>query len=259
MRRSGSSVWKNIAIFASELLAGYLLLAVLKGAFPIPDLIVPHPADIVSRFFQSVGSAQVIGDLGITVTESLSGFAIAFVLTMLLGYGIAKSRRVSRLLMPGLVVANTIPSVALAPFLVLWFGFGLAPRIVTSIIVIFFPMLINNIAAIRFADERLANLKRFYHPGPLKAFRLFELPAALPMVFSGVKVSITLSVIGAVVGEFVSGSEGLGALVSRAKANFDIELMFVGLIWLALLGLAYYGAASFIYWLVTKRRPVEST
>lgn len=255
---AAASFGKNVAIFLSELLAGYLLLAFLKGAFPIPDLIIPHPGDIVARFIGSIGSEQVIRDLRITVVESLSGFAIAFALTMLLGYGIAKSKRISSLLMPGLVVANTIPSVALAPFLVLWFGFGLAPKIVTSIIVIFFPMLINNIAAIRLADERLANLKRFYNPGPITAFRLFELPAALPMVFSGVKVSITLSVIGAVVGEFVSGSQGLGALVSRAKANFEIELMFVGLIWLALLGLTYYGVASLVYWWVTRRRPVES-
>ena len=249
------SVWKNIAIFLSELAVGYLLLVLLKGTLPIPDLLFPHPADIVGRFFSTFDNPRVLRDLGVTVTESLSGFAIAFVFTMILGYGIAKSRRTSQLLMPGLIVANTIPSVALAPFLVLWFGFGLAPKIVTSIIVIFFPMLINNIAAIRFADERLANLKRFYGPGPVKAFVLFELPAALPMVFSGVKVSITLSVIGAVVGEFVSGSQGLGALVSRAKANFDIELMFAGLIWLAVLGLTYYGTASIVYWFVTRHRP----
>jgi ABC-type nitrate/sulfonate/bicarbonate transport system ATPase subunit/ABC-type nitrate/sulfonate/bicarbonate transport system permease component len=253
------SVWRNLAIFLSELAVGYLLLATLKGVLPIPDLLLPHPADIVSRFVGTLGNATVMRDIRVTVTESLSGFAIAFVLTMVLGYGIAKSKYLSRLLMPGLIVANTIPSVALAPFLVLWFGFGLAPKIVTSVIVIFFPMLINNIAAIRFADDRLANLKRFYDPGRLKAFTLFELPAALPMVFSGVKVSITLSVIGAVVGEFVSGSEGLGALVSRAKAGFDIELMFSGLIWLAILGLTYYGTASLVYWLVTRNRPVNET
>jgi NitT/TauT family transport system permease protein len=256
---STRSVWRNVGIFLSELAVGYLLLATLKGVFPIPDLLLPHPADIVSRFIGTFGNATVMRDIRVTVTESLSGFAIAFVLTMVLGYGIAKSKQLSRLLMPGLIVANTIPSVALAPFLVLWFGFGLAPKIVTSVIVIFFPMLINNIAAIRFADDRLANLKRFYNPGRFKAFTLFELPAALPMVFSGVKVSITLSVIGAVVGEFVSGSEGLGALVSRAKAGFDIELMFSGLIWLAILGLTYYGTASLVYWLVTRNRPVNET
>jgi NitT/TauT family transport system permease protein len=241
------------------LAVAFILLAVLKGTLPIPDLLFPHPWGILTRFFSTFGNPQVIRDLGVTVTESLSGFAIAFGLTMMLGYGIAKSRRASQLLMPGLIVANTIPSVALAPFLVLWFGFGLAPKVVTSVIVIFFPMLINNIAAIRTADERLSNLKRFYDPGWVKAFTLFELPAALPMVFSGVKVSITLSVIGAVVGEFVSGSEGLGALVSRAKANFDTELMFAGLIWLALLGLTYYGTASLVYWLVTRHRPQRQT
>jgi NitT/TauT family transport system ATP-binding protein len=258
-RPENESIWKNIGIFVSELVAGYILLTVLKGALPIPDLLLPQPWDIVTRFVSTFGNPTVIRDLGVTVSESLSGFAIAFALTMILGYGIAKSRPASQLLMPGLIVANTIPSVALAPFLVLWFGFGLAPKIVTSVIVIFFPMLINNIAAIRYADERLSNLKRFYNPGSIKSFTLFELPAALPMVFSGVKVSITLSVIGAVVGEFVSGSRGLGALVSRAKANFDIELMFSGLIWLALLGLTYYGTASLVYWFVTRHRPVRET
>jgi NitT/TauT family transport system ATP-binding protein len=258
-RPENESIWKNIGIFVSELVAGYILLTVLKGALPIPDLLLPQPWDIVTRFVSTFGNPTVIRDLGVTVSESLSGFAIAFALTMILGYGIAKSRPASQLLMPGLIVANTIPSVALAPFLVLWFGFGLAPKIVTSVIVIFFPMLINNIAAIRYADERLSNLKRFYNPGRIKSFTLFELPAALPMVFSGVKVSITLSVIGAVVGEFVSGSRGLGALVSRAKANFDIELMFSGLIWLALLGLTYYGTASLVYWFVTRHRPVRET
>jgi NitT/TauT family transport system permease protein len=161
--------------------------------------------------------------------------------------------------MPYLVAANTIPSVALAPFLVLWFGFGLTPKIVTSVIVIFFPMLINNTSAIKLAGDGMRDLLRFYRPSWLRSFAKFEFPAALPIIFSGVKISITLSVIGAVVGEFVSGHEGLGALVSRAKAVFDVELMFVGLLWLIALGIAYYGAASLVYRLVLRRRrrPVE--
>ena len=99
----------------------------------------------------------------------------------------------------------------------------------------------------------MSQLISFFRPPPLRRFAYFELPAALPMIASGVKVSITLSVIGAVVGEFVSGSVGLGALVNVAKGNFDTELMFVGLLWLVILGLAYYAGATLVYRLASWR------
>ena len=235
-----------------ELAALFLVLVFLKVRIPIPDYIFPHPWSIVLRFASTLWQGTIFPDLLTTVYESLAGFAIAFALTLLLGYGIAKSRIASRLLMPYLIASNTIPSIALAPFLVLWFGFGITPRIITSVIVIFFPMLVNTIAAIGHAERSLRQLIDFFRPPRLRRFAFFEFPAALPMIASGVKVSITLSVIGAVVGEFVSGRQGLGSLVSIAKANFDVELMFVGLAWLVILGLIYYEAASlwhrFVAW-----------
>ncbi len=236
-----------------ELAAIFLILSWLKAAVSIPDYIFPAPGGIVSRFVSTLVQGTILPDLAMTVYESLFGFLIAFVLSLLLGYGIAKSRLASNLLMPYLVAANTIPSVALAPFLVLWFGFGMTPRIVTSVIVIFFPMLINNVSAIGMAGRSMKNLIAFFKPPRLRRFRYFELPASLPHIASGVKVSITLSVIGAVVGEFISGSRGLGALVSIAKANFDIELMFVGLLWLMALGIVYYALAHLLYRVIAKR------
>lgn len=236
-----------------ELAAVFLLFVFLKHRIPIPDYILPSPVGIVSRFIQTLFSGSILPDLGITVYESLVGFVIAFALTLLLGYGIAKSKLVGSLLMPYLIGANTIPSVALAPFLVLWLGFGVTPRIVTSVITIFFPMLINNISAIEIAGRTMRNLIAFFRPSRMRRFLYFELPASLPHIASGVKVSITLSVIGAVVGEFVSGDRGLGALVGIAKANFDIELMFVGLIWLIALGLAYYILAHVLSRLLARR------
>jgi ABC-type nitrate/sulfonate/bicarbonate transport system ATPase subunit/ABC-type nitrate/sulfonate/bicarbonate transport system permease component len=244
--------WMLIPI---ELLALYFLLSFLKQAIPIPDYILPLPWGILTRFVSTMKQGTILADLGMTVYESLAGFAIAFVLTLVLGYGIAKSRLASRLLMPYLIASNTIPSIALAPFLVLWFGFGAPPRIITSVIVIFFPMLINTISAMGIAEKSMGQLISFFRPARLRRFTHFELPASLPVIASGVKVSITLSVIGAVVGEFVSGNRGLGSLVSIAKANFDVELMFVGLLWLILLGLAYYMAASLAYrWAVRRIR-----
>ena len=241
------------ALIPVELVALYFLIILLKTKLAVPDYILPHPAGILSRFFITLWQGTILADLGATVYESLAGFFIAFALTLVLGYWIAKSRILSRLLMPYLIAFNTIPTIALAPFLVLWFGFGYTPRIVTSVIVIFFPMLITNISATRAAEKSMSQLIAFFQPPRLRRFAYFELPAALPMIASGVKVSITLSVIGAVVGEFVSGSKGLGSLVNVAKGNFDTELMFVGLLWLVILGLVYYAAATLVTRLVAGR------
>ena len=241
------------ALIPLELVALYFVVVLAKTHLGIPDYILPQPAGVLSRFFTTLWRGTILPDLGATVFESLSGFFIAFVVTLFLGYGIAKSRIASRLLMPYLIAFNTIPTIALAPFLVLWFGFGYTPRIVTSVIVIFFPMLITNISAMRMAEKSTSQLISFFRPPRLRRFAYFELPASLPMIASGVKVSITLSVIGAVVGEFVSGSVGLGSLVNVAKGNFDTELMFVGLVWLVILGLVYYAAATLVYRLASWR------
>lgn len=241
-----------------EAVAIFFILALAKNYFKIPDYIFPAPAAILKRFITTLADGSILPNLAATVYESALGFLIAFFLTLLLGYGIAKSKIASNLLMPHLIALNTIPAVALAPFLVLWFGFGLAPKVVTAVILMFFPMLINNISAIHLAEERVRTLVRFYKPSRGRAFTKFELPAALPVIFSGIKVSITFSVIGAVVGEFVSGQEGLGSLVNLAKANFDMELMFVGLLWLGILGLSYFGIASAVFAIIQKRRRMGS-
>ncbi len=230
-----------------ELCVFFLVMSVIKVRFEIPDFIFPHPLAIVKRFVSTLVSAAIWPDLKMTVLESMTGFIIALVITLVLGYLIAKSRLLSSLLMPYLIATTTMPSVAVAPFLVLWMGFGIAPKIFTAVIVIFFAMLINNVSAIKLAEHRMQELIQFYKPFWFIRFAKFELPAALPMIFSGIKVSVTLSVIGAVVGEFISGNTGLGSLVGRAKANFDIELMFVALIWLVLLGLSYYNIANLLY------------
>ena len=244
----------NIWLIPFEIVALFFLVSLAKVHFHIPDYIFPAPLAVLKRFISSLADGSILPNLWATMYESSLGFAIAFGVTLLLGYAIAKSKLVSNLVMPYLVALNTIPSVALAPFLVLWFGFGYVPKVITAVIVVFFPMLINNISAIQLAEERVRTLVRFYRPRAGLAFLKFELPAALPVIFSGIKVSITLSVIGAVVGEFVSGHEGLGSLVNIAKANFDMVLMFVGLIWLGILGLSYFGLASAVFAIIQAKR-----
>lgn len=244
----------NAILIPVELIIIYFLLTIIKKYFNVPDYFFPYPHAILSRFFLTLKNGSILIHVSTTLYESFVGFVIAFVFSILLGYLIAKSKILSNLLMPYLIAANTIPSVALAPFLVLWFGFGYTPKIIVSVIVIFFPMLINTISAINITSEKLKEFLSFYKTSAIKRFSKIEFPESFPIIVSGIKVSITLSVIGAVVGEFISGSTGLGSLVRIAKANFDIELMFVGLIWLIILGLTYYSLVSLIEILVRRRK-----
>ena len=241
-------------LFPAILVIIFLLLQGSKFIFNIEDFIFPHPYKILLRFIVSLHDIYIYKQILVTVAESLGGFLIAFVLTFILGIGVAKSRIIKGIFMPFLIIANTIPTIALAPFLVLWFGFGYTPKVLTASIIVFFPMLINNISAINWASNKLSDILNFYKPGFITSFLKFELPQSLPIIFSGITVSITLSVIGAVVGEFISGDSGLGALVGIARSNFDLELMFVALIWLSILSLVYYGLTKFIYKIIIGER-----
>jgi NitT/TauT family transport system ATP-binding protein len=240
-------------LFPLEITALYFFLGFLKKAFDISDLIFPEPAVILAKFRQTLASGEILPDLKMTAAESLGGFLIALVCSLVLGFSIARFKSVSRLLMPWFIGVNTIPTVAFAPFLVLWLGFGFLPRLAAAVLLIFFPLLMNVITAFTHSASKFRGLILFYRPSKIRSLLSMELPAALPGIFSGIKISITLSVIGAVVGEFVSGSEGLGALVNRAKANFEIEFMFTALLWLILLGLAYYALASLCYYCIIQR------
>ncbi len=237
----------SLLIFPVMLFVIIFFLEGFKILFKIEDYIFPRPVNIIKRFAQMAFQPFIYRHLLVTVIESLGGFSIAFIFSFITAIAVAKSKILKAIFMPFLLTVNTIPTIALAPFLVLWFGFGYIPKILCAAIVVFLPMLINNISAITLAGEKLSDVINFYKPGFFKKFFKFELPQSLPVIFSGVQISITLSVIGAVVGEFVSGAEGLGALVTIAKSNFDTELMFASLIWLSFLSLTYYASVKILY------------
>jgi NitT/TauT family transport system permease protein len=155
---------------------------------------------------------------------------------------------------PYLVAMQAIPIVALAPLLIIWFGFGINTKILIAALIIFFPILINSIVGIRSADSEIMELLTSLDAGPFKTFFKFELPSALPVIFGGLKVGITYSVIGAVVGEFLGASRGLGALVNMARASFDTPLVFVSIILLGLLGIFFYLIMSLLEYLLIGRR-----
>jgi len=237
-----------------EITIALLFLEFLKKKLNISDFFFPAPSSLFLRFFETTKSGVIFPHLFQTIIESMSGFLLAFIFSIISGYLLSRSKVIYQLVMPYLISFNAIPSIALVPFLILWFGFSIIPKIIISIIVIFFPMLINNITAFTNIQKQYGSLMKFYKPDFKERFLRFEFPGSLLYIFAGVKVSITLSIIGAVVGEFQAGSVGLGSLILIAKANFDTELMFVGLIWLITLGLLYFWFATFIYKLITKRK-----
>jgi NitT/TauT family transport system ATP-binding protein len=239
-----------------ELVFIFLLLEFLKKKLNIEDFFLPLPSSILKRFLETIQTGFILPHIFQTVLESLCGFIIAFILSLISGYLLSRSKFLYNLTMPYIIAFNTIPSVALIPFLILWFGFSIVPKIIISIIVMFFPMLITNITAFVQIQQQYKNLLIFYKPSAIERFKRFEFPGALAYIFSGVKVSITLSIIGAVVGEFQAGSVGLGSLILIAKANFDTPLMFVALLWLIILGITYFSLANFIYIIVTKRKKI---
>ena len=158
----------------------------------------------------------------------------------------AKSRTVERLLSPYIIASQSVPIVAIAPLLVFWFGPGRISKILISALIVFFPVLVNTVVGVRSVPEDLHDLMRSLRATRWQIFHKLEVPAAMPVMFGGLKVGATLSVIGAVVGEFVGSDEGLGFLINVGRGVFDTSLVFVAVIMLITLALALYGLVTAI-------------
>ena len=223
-----------------------------------PAFFLPSPARVAARFVQAVRENTLQPHILVTLREVLLGLALGLSVALGLGYLLAKSRLAERVLSPYLVASQAIPVVALAPLLVIWFGAGILSKVLVCALTLFFPVLINTIVGIRSVDRDLAELMRSLRATRWQTFRYLEVPAALPVFFGGLKVGVTLSVIGAVVGEFVGSDRGLGFLVSLARGLFDTPLLFVALITLMVIALALYGlVAGLEAWLLKWRWPQE--
>jgi NitT/TauT family transport system permease protein len=181
-----------------------------------------------------------------TLVEIFLGFALTIAVAIPISIAIAASTLIDKLVYPVLVASQTIPKVAIAPLLLVWLGFGLAPKIAIVVIVAFFPLVIATVAGLKSTPVEMLQLGRSMGLSRRAMFQKVVLPQALPQIFAGVKVAVTLSVIGAVVGEFVGSDSGLGYLLIRALANLDIELMFADLIVLSLIGVVLFNAVSLL-------------
>lgn len=211
-----------------------------------PSFILPSPARVGQRFLSALADGTLWRHTLITLTEAILGFILGFATGTSMGYVLAQWPRLEKLLSPYVVASQAIPIVALAPLLVLWFGSGVASKVLVCGLVVFFPILINTVVGLQSADEQSRELMRSLSATRWQTLVLLEVPAALPVLFGGIRMGITLSVIGAVVGEFVAADGGLGFLTNVARGLYDTPLLFVALFMLVAIGLVLYGIVILI-------------
>lgn len=206
-----------------------------------PTFILPAPAQVWQRFLLALADGSLLRNASATLLEVLAGLLAGVTLATLTGYLLAKSRLLERLLSPYLVASQAIPIVAIAPLLVIWFGPGMKSKILICALIVFFPVLVNTVVGVRAVPEHLRDLMRSMRATPLQMARYLEIPAALPVCLGGLRIGATLSVIGAVVGEFMGADRGLGFLVNVGRGQYDTALVFVAVFSLVAMALGLYG------------------
>lgn len=225
-------------------LAAFLIawkLVVVVGAFQ--PFILPPPETVAVRFLVAVVDGTILPHLATTMVEVAFGLTFGAGSALVVGYVLARSGLVERLLSPYLVAAQATPILALAPLLVLWFGTGLLSKVVICSLIVFFPVAIATMVGIRSVDAGLLELGRSLRATRGQILTTLEIPAALPSILGGLRVGATLAVVGAIVGEWAGADRGLGVLINLARGSlFDIPLMFATLLTIALLGIALYVA-----------------
>ena len=218
------------------------LLARLSG---LPPFMLPSPALVLDRFWQVLQDGTLLRNTWVTLYEVLIGMTVGVIAASGLGYLLAKSPVVERLLSPYVVASQAVPIVAIAPLLVIWFGPGLLSKVMITALIVFFPVLVNTVVGLHSVPDDLRDLLRSLLASPWQTFIKLEAPAALPIFLGGLRIGATLSVIGAVVGEFVGADHGLGFMINRARGQYDTALVFVTVITLIMMALALYGAVVF--------------
>jgi NitT/TauT family transport system permease protein len=219
-------------------LTGWELLTRLGG---LPAFILPSPLMVLERLGRALADGSLLRHAAVTLFEVLMGLLIGVCSAILLGYAIAKSWVFERLISPFLVASQAVPIVAIAPLLVIWFGQGTFSKVLICALIVFFPVLVNTVVGLRAVPHSLNELMRSLRATRWQMLWHLEIPAAMPVFLGGLRIGATLSVIGAVVGEFVGADKGLGFLINVGRGQYDTALVFVAVFSLVALALALYG------------------
>ncbi|MHB1535154.1 MAG: ABC transporter permease [Acidimicrobiales bacterium] len=229
----------------------------------IHQFLLPAPSAIWHELTIS-WSSVLAHDTWVTLQEILYGFVAGCAIGFLLAVGIAYSRFLERALYPLIVASQAVPKIAIAPLFIVWLGFGIAPKIVVTILLVFFPVTMTSAQGLMSVDESLVELLRSVEAGPWQVFARIRFPNALPQIFSGLRIGITLAVVGAVVGEWVGAHAGLGYLITYAQSQLETTLTFASIAILVVMGVALFLIVDVLAWLAVpwarnQRQQVNAT
>jgi ABC-type nitrate/sulfonate/bicarbonate transport system permease component len=220
--------------------------------FEIPSYILPGPWAILKVMWQRMDLLVAHGV--VTLIEIGLGFWLALVVGLTLAVLIHSSRIIERSFLPLIISSQTIPVFAIAPLLILWFGYGIGSKVVMTAIIVFFPIVVNTVEGLKAADPDTLALLKILEASPGQVFFKVRVPQSLPFVFTGIKIGVAVSVIGAVIGEWVGAREGLGYLMIHANAQLQVDLVFASIFYLSILGMGLYGLVVVVERLLVPRR-----
>ena len=243
MTKKYQSITSKSAPVVSLLVLGALWLFVSEGEI-VPSYMLPSPVDVVQAFITDF--SLLMSHAAVTSQEALYGLLIGTSLGFILAVLMDRFDFLYKALYPILVITQTIPTIAIAPLLVLWMGFSMAPKITLVVLTTFFPIAISLLDGFRSADEDSIRLIRSMGGGNFRIFRHIKLPGAMEQFFSGLKVSASYSVVGAVISEWLGGFEGLGVYMTRVKKAYAFDKMFAVIILVSLVSLALMGAVAIL-------------
>jgi NitT/TauT family transport system permease protein len=229
---------------AATLLAALLVWEVATRALRIPRFIMPAPSAILGEGWE--WRYRFIGHTWVTLYETLGGFALSMVVGVPLAVLIVYSPALRAAIYPLVILAQSVPKIAIAPVLLLVLGYGEVPKMVVAFLVAFFPVVVDTATGLAATPPELLDLSRSYRASAFKTFLKVRLPMALPFIFAGAKVAITLSVIGAVVGEFVGSDKGLGYVILSSTSYWKTEVAFSAMILLSLMAIVLFAAVSLV-------------
>jgi len=232
----------NILLPFIAVIAFLVLWSAGVRVFEIPDYLLPAPEDVIRRIARDW--YVLARNASYTVQSVLSGFAAAVLVGVPLAFAVVLSRSVERVTMPFLVMSQTIPKVAIAPILVVWLGFGILPKIAIVFLIAFFPIVVSTVVGLKSVESDMIDLVRSMGARTMKIMLRVRGPTALPQMFAGFKIAICLSVVGAIVGEFVGSDKGLGYLLLTATGTLDGTLVWSALFILVAIGVVLFAIVS---------------
>ncbi|MEV1294235.1 ABC transporter permease [Pseudonocardia sp. NPDC049635] len=235
---------QSVAVPLGAFVTVLVLVEAVVRLLDVQEFIFPAPSTVFATMWTE--RALILPEAAYTVTEMIVGFAIAVGVGVGIALWVTASTLMGRTVYPLLIISQVVPSIALAPIFLIWFGTGVLPKILLVALISFFPIVVNTAIGLRSLEREKVHLARTMGAGGIATFVRFRLPNALPSMFAGLKLGATATVIGAVVGEFMGGDHGLGFLMLTANGSLNTPLMFASIGYTAVIGLGFFGIVALV-------------